>query len=81
MSSTFFTVADIAMNWAPSTRYLIFEITISNVLPLELPFRVVDIATGDLGNVASRKFDVEAWYPAQAQFREVVSASNVLAHS
>ena len=45
---------------------------------LELPFRVVDIATGDLGNVASRKFDVEAWYPAQAQFREVVSASNVL---
>ncbi len=45
---------------------------------LELPFRVVDIATGDLSNVASRKFDVEAWYPAQAQFREVVSASNVL---
>ncbi len=45
---------------------------------LELPFRIVDIATGDLGNVASRKFDIEAWYPAQAQFREVVSASNVL---
>ncbi|MCL4446890.1 MAG: serine--tRNA ligase [Thermoplasmatales archaeon] len=45
---------------------------------LEIPFRVVDIATGDLGNVASRKFDIEAWYPAQAQFREVVSASNVL---
>ena len=45
---------------------------------LELPFRVVDIATGDLGNVASRKFDIEVWYPAQAQFREVVSASNVL---
>jgi len=45
---------------------------------LEIPFRVVDIATGDLGNVASRKFDIEAWYPAQGQFREVVSASNVL---
>jgi seryl-tRNA synthetase len=45
---------------------------------LEIPFRIVDIATGDLGNVASRKFDIEAWYPAQAQFREVVSASNVL---
>ncbi|MEM0135677.1 MAG: serine--tRNA ligase [Thermoplasmatales archaeon] len=45
---------------------------------LGIPFRVVDIATGDLGNVASRKFDIEAWYPAQAQFREVVSASNVL---
>ena len=45
---------------------------------LEIPFRIVDIATGDLGNVASRKFDIEAWYPAQGQFREVVSASNVL---
>ena len=45
---------------------------------LEIPFRVVDIATGDLGNVASRKFDIEAWYPAQGLFREVVSASNVL---
>ena len=45
---------------------------------LEIPFRIVDIATGDLGNVASRKFDIEAWYPAQAQFREVVSASNVV---
>lgn len=45
---------------------------------LEIPFRIVDIATGDLGNVASRKFDIEAWYPAQAKFREVVSASNVL---
>ncbi len=45
---------------------------------LEIPYRIVDIATGDLGNVASRKFDIEAWYPAQGQFREVVSASNVL---
>lgn len=45
---------------------------------LEIPYRVIDIATGDLGNVASRKFDIEAWYPAQGQFREVVSASNVL---
>ncbi len=45
---------------------------------LGIPFRIVDIATGDLGNVASRKFDIEAWYPAQAQFREVVSASNVM---
>ncbi len=45
---------------------------------LGIPFRVVDIATGDLGNLASRKFDVEAWYPSQGQFREVVSASNDL---
>ncbi|MGC8645091.1 MAG: serine--tRNA ligase [Thermoplasmata archaeon] len=45
---------------------------------LEIPYRVVDIATGDLGNLASRKFDIEAWYPAQGLFREVVSASNDL---
>lgn len=45
---------------------------------LEIPFRVVDIATGDLGNLAARKFDIEAWYPAQGKFREVVSASNDL---
>ena len=45
---------------------------------LEIPYRVVDIATGDLGNLASRKFDIEAWYPSQGLFREVVSASNDL---
>ncbi|MCL5680898.1 MAG: serine--tRNA ligase [Candidatus Thermoplasmatota archaeon] len=45
---------------------------------LKIPYRIVDISTGDLGNVASRKFDIEAWYPVQGQFREVVSASNVL---
>lgn len=45
---------------------------------LEIPFRIVDIATGDLGNLAARKYDIEAWYPAQGQFREVVSASNDL---
>jgi seryl-tRNA synthetase len=45
---------------------------------LGIPFRVVDIATGDLGNLASRKYDIEAWYPSQGQFREVVSASNDL---
>jgi seryl-tRNA synthetase len=45
---------------------------------LEIPFRIVDIATGDLGNLASRKYDIEAWYPSQGQFREIVSASNDL---
>ena len=43
---------------------------------LEVPFRVVDICTGDIGTVATRKFDLEAWMPASQQWKEVVSASN-----
>ncbi len=43
---------------------------------LELPFRVVLICTGDLGAVASKKYDIEVWMPAQGRFREVVSCSN-----
>ncbi len=46
---------------------------------LEIPYRVVDIASGDLGGVAARKFDIEAWFPGQGKYREVVSCSNCLA--
>ena len=43
---------------------------------LELPYRVIDVATGDLGASAIRKFDCEAWIPTQGKYREVSSASN-----
>ncbi|MEU6080369.1 serine--tRNA ligase [Streptomyces sp. NPDC047108] len=43
---------------------------------LELPFQVIDVATGDLGSSASRKFDCEAWIPTQEKYRELTSASN-----
>jgi seryl-tRNA synthetase len=43
---------------------------------LELPFRVVDIAAGDLGLSAARKFDCEAWIPTQGKYRELTSTSN-----
>ena len=43
---------------------------------LELPYRVVDIAVGDLGSPAARKFDCEAWIPSQERYREVTSCSN-----
>ena len=43
---------------------------------LELPYRVVDIAAGDLGASAARKFDCEAWIPSQDRYREVTSCSN-----
>ncbi|MFI6344918.1 serine--tRNA ligase [Streptomyces sp. NPDC050560] len=43
---------------------------------LGLPFQVIDVATGDLGASASRKYDCEAWIPTQGRFRELTSASN-----
>jgi seryl-tRNA synthetase len=43
---------------------------------LDIPYRVVDIAAGDLGASAARKFDCEAWIPSQERYREVTSCSN-----
>jgi len=43
---------------------------------LEIPYQVVKQATGDLGNAASRKYDLEAWMPSQNRYREVTSTSN-----
>lgn len=43
---------------------------------VELPYRVIDVAAGDLGASAARKFDCEAWVPTQNTYREVTSASN-----
>ncbi|NUP51075.1 MAG: serine--tRNA ligase, partial [Catenulispora sp.] len=43
---------------------------------LEIPFRVIDVAAGDLGSSAARKFDCEAWIPTQGKYREVTSTSN-----
>jgi seryl-tRNA synthetase len=43
---------------------------------LELPYQVVNVCTGDIGTVAAKKYDIEAWMPAQNGYREVVSCSN-----
>ncbi len=43
---------------------------------LELPYQVVDIAAGDLGSSAVRKYDCEAWFPSQSDYRELTSTSN-----
>jgi seryl-tRNA synthetase len=43
---------------------------------LELPYRVIDVAAGDLGSSAARKYDCEAWIPTQGKYREVTSTSN-----
>ncbi len=43
---------------------------------MEIPYRVIDVASGDLGSSATRKFDIEAWIPTQGAYREVTSTSN-----
>jgi seryl-tRNA synthetase len=43
---------------------------------LELAYRVIDVAAGDLGSSAARKFDIEAWFPSQGTYRELTSTSN-----
>ena len=42
----------------------------------ELPYRVIDVAAGDLGSSAARKYDIEAWVPTQGKYRELTSTSN-----
>jgi seryl-tRNA synthetase len=43
---------------------------------IEVPYRVIDTAAGDLGGPAARKFDCEAWVPTQGRYRELTSTSN-----
>lgn len=43
---------------------------------IEVPYRVIDVAAGDLGSSAARKFDCEAWIPTQGAYRELTSTSN-----
>jgi seryl-tRNA synthetase len=46
------------------------------VQELELPYRVVNVCTGDLGDPAAKKYDIEAWFPGQEAYREITSCSN-----
>ncbi len=46
------------------------------VRSLEIPYRVVNVAAGDLGASAAKKYDIEAWIPSQGRFREITSCSN-----
>ncbi|MEM3374047.1 MAG: serine--tRNA ligase [Candidatus Woesearchaeota archaeon] len=43
---------------------------------LEIPYRIVNICTGDIGNIAAKKYDLEAWMPVQQKYREMCSCSN-----
>jgi seryl-tRNA synthetase len=46
------------------------------VKELEVPYRIVNVAAGDLGSGATKKFDIEAWFPSQERYREITSTSN-----
>ena len=59
---------------AEHQRLLSYEVQFLEAL--EIPFRIIDVATGDLGASAARKFDCEAWIPSQHRFRELTSTSN-----
>ena len=54
----------------------ILEIEEEILKDLEIPYRVVDVCTGDLGASAAKKYDIEAWIPSQQKYREVTSCSN-----
>jgi seryl-tRNA synthetase len=43
---------------------------------LDIPYRVVNVAAGDLGASAAKKYDIEAWFPGQSRYREITSTSN-----
>lgn len=64
----------------PEDSWKLHEELLQNAIELwkglNIPFRVVDVCTGDLGAVPVRKYDIEAWMPGQGKFREVVSCSN-----
>ncbi|RJS80430.1 serine--tRNA ligase [Candidatus Bathyarchaeota archaeon] len=64
----------------PEDSWKIHEELIRNaeelVQKLGLPYRVVNVCTGDLGTVAAKKYDIEAWMPAQNSYREIISCSN-----
>jgi seryl-tRNA synthetase len=67
-----FTTPDDA--WAEHDRMVALEEEI--LTQLRLPYRVVNVAAGDLGAPAAKKIDIEAWFPAQERYREVTSCSN-----
>jgi seryl-tRNA synthetase len=66
-------------SWDEHERILAIEEDIYR--SLGLPYRVVNIAAGDLGAAAAKKYDIEAWLPSEGRYRELTSCSNYLDYS
>jgi len=64
----------------PEDSWKIHEELIRNaeelIQKLDLPYRVVNVCTGDIGTVPAKRYDIEAWMPAQNAYREIISCSN-----
>ncbi len=69
-----FSFATPETSWDEHERLLAIEERI--IGDLEIPYRVVNIAAGDLGGAAAKKYDIEAWLPPQGRYRELTSCSN-----
>jgi seryl-tRNA synthetase len=74
-----FSYADPDHSWEELDALLAIEESI--IGGLGLPYRVVNIAAGDLGNPAAKKFDIEVWLPSEARYRELTSCSTYLEYS
>jgi seryl-tRNA synthetase len=61
-------------SWDEHERLLAIEEEL--VQAVGLPYRVVNVAAGDLGDPAAKKYDIEAWFPSQERYREITSCSN-----
>jgi seryl-tRNA synthetase len=61
---------------SPDEHELLLSIEEDLVAELGVPYRVVNVAAGDLGASATKKYDVEAWFPSQRRYREITSTSN-----
>jgi seryl-tRNA synthetase len=61
-------------SWDEHERLLAVEEELAQAVGL--PYRVVNVAAGDLGDPAAKKYDVEAWFPSQERYREITSCSN-----
>src|SRR5438067_8246386 len=62
--------------WSREEHDRLLEIEEELVQELELPYRVVNVAAGDLGASAAKEYDIEAWFPGQERYREITSTSN-----
>jgi seryl-tRNA synthetase len=64
----------------PETSYAELETLLGHAATildrLELPYRVIELCTGDLGFAAAKTYDIEVWMPAQGKYREISSCSN-----
>ena len=74
-----FVFADPADSWDEHERMLAVEESL--IGGLGLPYRIVNIAAGDLGNAAAKKYDIEVWLPSEGRYRELTSCSNYLDYS